>query len=50
MSDQNLRAKDMPVREEEGVLIRIFSGSSGGIQSTTKNYVCLLYTSDAADE
>ena len=36
---QNLRAKDMPVREEEGVLIRIFSGSSGGIQSNTKNYV-----------
>lgn len=36
---QNLRAKDMPVREEDGVLIRIFSGSSGGIQSTTKNYV-----------
>ncbi|MEH7308495.1 pirin family protein [Neobacillus drentensis] len=36
---QNLRAKDMPVREEEGAQIRIFSGSSGGIQSTTKNYV-----------
>ena len=32
---QNLRAQDMPVREEEGALIRIFSGSSGGIQSTT---------------
>lgn len=36
---QNLRAQDMPVRKEEGALIRIFSGSSGGIQSTTKNYV-----------
>ncbi|WP_026567950.1 pirin family protein [Bacillus sp. UNC41MFS5] len=36
---QNLRARDMPVREEEGALIRIFSGSSGGIPSTTKNYV-----------
>ncbi|WML41004.1 pirin family protein [Neobacillus sp. OS1-2] len=36
---QNLRAQDMPVREAEGALIRIFSGSSGGIQSNTKNYV-----------
>jgi quercetin 2,3-dioxygenase len=36
---QNLRAQDMPVRKEEGAFIRIFSGSSGGIQSTTKNYV-----------
>lgn len=36
---QNLRAMDMPVRQEEGASIRIFSGSSGGIQSSTKNYV-----------
>jgi redox-sensitive bicupin YhaK (pirin superfamily) len=36
---QNLRAQDMPVREENGALIRIFSGSSGGIQSPTQNYV-----------
>lgn len=36
---QNLRAMDMPVRQEDGASIRIFSGSSGGIQSATKNYV-----------
>jgi redox-sensitive bicupin YhaK (pirin superfamily) len=36
---QNLRSQDMPVREEPGALIRIFSGSSGGVQSNTKNYV-----------
>ncbi|MGG3564165.1 pirin family protein [Neobacillus rhizosphaerae] len=36
---QNLRAKDMPFRKEDGALIRIFSGSSGSIQSDTRNYV-----------
>jgi redox-sensitive bicupin YhaK (pirin superfamily) len=36
---QNLRSQDMPVRKESGALIRIFSGSSGGVQSNTKNYV-----------
>lgn len=36
---QNLLAMDMPVRQEDGASIRIFSGSSGGIQSATKNYV-----------
>lgn len=36
---QNLRSGDMPVREEAGAVIRIFSGSSGGVQSNTKNYV-----------
>jgi quercetin 2,3-dioxygenase len=36
---QNLLAQDMPVRQEDGASIRIFSGSSGGIQSATKNYV-----------
>ncbi|WP_270170585.1 pirin family protein [Paenibacillus sp. SYP-B4298] len=36
---QNLRAETMPVREEEGVSVRIFSGSSGGVQSSTRNIV-----------
>lgn len=35
---QNLRAKDMPVRVEEGAVIRIFSGSSAGISSKTLNH------------
>jgi redox-sensitive bicupin YhaK (pirin superfamily) len=36
---QNLRSQDMPVRREEGALIRIFSGSSGGVVANTKNHV-----------
>ncbi|MGG1399923.1 pirin family protein [Bacillus salipaludis] len=40
---QNLRVQDMPVREEEGALIRIFSGSSGGVKSSTKNYVPVTF-------
>ncbi|MEW5321769.1 pirin family protein [Geobacillus thermoleovorans] len=36
---QNLRAKDMPVRKEEGATIRVFSGSSKGVQAPTKNIV-----------
>ena len=40
---QNLRSQDMPIREEEGALIRIFSGSSGGIKSNTKNYVPVTF-------
>jgi redox-sensitive bicupin YhaK (pirin superfamily) len=38
---QNLRAKDMPVRREEGALIRVFSGSSAGTHAPTQNYVPL---------
>ncbi|OIK09545.1 pirin [Bacillus sp. MUM 116] len=40
---QNLRSQDMPVREKAGALIRIFSGSSGGIKSATKNYVPVTF-------
>lgn len=36
---QNLRAKDMPVYEEAGSVIRIFSGSSHGVFAPTQNYV-----------
>lgn len=38
-SYQNLRAADMPVREEPGATVRIFSGSSGGIAAPTRNIV-----------
>ncbi|WP_169089874.1 pirin family protein [Paenibacillus sp. PL91] len=36
---QNLRSADMPVREEAGAVIRVFSGSSGSVQSATQNVV-----------
>lgn len=36
---QNLRSQDMPVRREEGALIRVFSGSSAGVRATTQNHV-----------
>lgn len=36
---QNLRSQDMPVRREEGALIRIFSGSSGDVKAKTQNHV-----------
>ncbi|MGJ7921616.1 pirin family protein [Neobacillus sp. LXY-4] len=36
---QNLKASDMPVRKENGAVIRIFSGSSKGIKAETLNYV-----------
>ncbi|WP_088105684.1 pirin family protein [Halalkalibacter urbisdiaboli] len=36
---QNLRGQDMPIYEEDGVRVKIFSGSSAGLVSETKNYV-----------
>lgn len=36
---QNLMGKDMPVRKEEGAIIRVFSGSSKDVISATKNHV-----------
>lgn len=36
---QNLRSQDMPVREEPGARMIVFSGSSAGVKSATKNYV-----------
>lgn len=36
---QNMRAQDMPVRQEEGAEIRVFSGSSMGVTAATKNHV-----------
>lgn len=36
---QEMQSKDMPVREEEGAVIRVFSGSSQGVQAKTLNHV-----------
>jgi redox-sensitive bicupin YhaK (pirin superfamily) len=36
---QNMLAKNMPVRYEDGATVRIFSGSSKGVSSETKNHV-----------
>ncbi|MCY0877138.1 MAG: pirin family protein, partial [Firmicutes bacterium] len=36
---QNLRAREMPVRNEPGCVVRIFSGSSGGLTAPTINHV-----------
>ena len=36
---QDLQSKDMPVRQEEGVFVRVFSGSSRGLHATTLNHV-----------
>ncbi|KIL34713.1 pirin [Cohnella kolymensis] len=36
---QNLRSANMPVREEEGARIIVFSGSSAGVRAETKNFV-----------
>ncbi|MBP1154997.1 MULTISPECIES: pirin family protein [unclassified Paenibacillus] len=36
---QNLRSADMPLRVEEGVTVRVFSGSSNGVTASTKNVV-----------
>lgn len=36
---QNLKSEDMPVRQEEGAMIKVFSGSSGDVKSSTLNYI-----------
>jgi quercetin 2,3-dioxygenase len=40
---QNMHAKDMPVRQENGALIRVYSGSSGDIVSNTLNYAPVTF-------
>ena len=40
---QNMHAKDMPVRQEEGAMIRVYSGSSGDVVSNTLNYVPVTF-------
>ena len=36
---QNILKEDAPVRQEEGALVRVYSGSSGSVESNTLNYV-----------
>ena len=40
---QNMQAKDMPVREEDGALIRVYSGSSGNVVSDTLNFAPVTF-------
>jgi redox-sensitive bicupin YhaK (pirin superfamily) len=40
---QDLRASEVQVRKEEGATIRVFSGSSGGIQSKTLNHTPITF-------
>lgn len=40
---QNMKAKDMPVYEKEGALLRIFSGSSNGVESKTLNHTPVTF-------
>ena len=40
---QNMHAKDMPVRQENGALIRVYSGSSGDVVSNTLNYAPVTF-------
>lgn len=35
---QNLRGADVPVRREPGVEVRVFSGTSGAVSASTRNY------------
>ena len=46
---QNLQAKDMPVREEDGAIIRVYSGASGDIVSNTLNYVPVKFVEMIVD-
>ncbi|ASA19868.1 pirin family protein [Paenibacillus donghaensis] len=36
---QNLKSEDMPIRQEEGATIKVFSGSSRDVVAPTQNYV-----------
>lgn len=40
---QDILSSNVPVRKEEGVNYRIFSGNSGDVVSTTKNYAKVTY-------
>ncbi|WP_106768876.1 pirin family protein [Paenibacillus faecalis] len=46
---QNMRAEDVPVRHENGALIRVYSGSSGDIVSNTLNYVPVTFVEMTID-
>ncbi len=40
---QDLSSGDIPIREEEGAEVRVFSGSSGDIESNTQNHVPVTF-------
>ncbi len=46
---QNLQARDMPVRQEDGALIRVYSGSSGQVVSNTLNYAPITFVEMIVD-
>lgn len=46
---QNIHAKDAPVRQEDGALIRVFSGSSGNVVSNTLNYTPITFVEMLVD-
>jgi redox-sensitive bicupin YhaK (pirin superfamily) len=46
---QNMHANDMPVREENGALIRVYSGSSGDVVSSTLNYAPVTFVEMVVD-
>lgn len=47
---QNMHAKVMPVRKEDGAVIRVYSGSSGGVKSDTLNYVPVTFVEMLVDQ
>ena len=47
---QNIQAKDIPVRKEEGAMIRVYSGSSGDVMSETLNYVPVTFVEMLVDQ
>ncbi|MCI3918663.1 pirin family protein [Paenibacillus sp. TRM 82003] len=40
---QDLKAADMPVREEAGARVTVFSGSSGGVKGPAENYAPVTF-------
>lgn len=46
---QNMHAKDMPTRQEDGALIRVYSGSSGDVLSNTLNYAPITFVEMEVD-
>lgn len=40
---QDISSSNIPVRKEEAIIYRVFSGNSGNVVSITKNYVPVTY-------
>ncbi|MDF2670085.1 MAG: pirin [Paenibacillus sp.] len=40
---QDIKAENAPLREEEGAVVRVFSGASGGVQAPTLNHIPVTY-------